>query len=407
MFDPQAAEERIARGAATAADHHTVAVQFYRRGDLASALAAAEKASSLGVVGAAALYLKGLVLQDLGQLESAEQVLVDAAKAADRDSLRGKALSALGVVRCKRGDARGALEPLSQACALSPDLREARHNLGVAAVRARVWDVAADAFLRLVLDEPGRRAQENYLHLLVDVGRASALDEMRAQGHRLKNLIGLLGDKAKTAAPALSKDVGELYDGMKVYLDAMREDQLELDLLDVNALVARCLFALASSFGAFKIERHLAPDLPEVVGDRSSIEEALVNVIRNAIEALRERPPASSEEADVVVTTSARGDRVVIEVRDRGPGLDPADLDRIFMLGFTTKPRGSGIGLSQVRKLVRAHGGEVEVEGEKGRGAVFRLVLPTSPPAEPSLPRLDVRSPLFENLGDLVPGTPE
>src|SRR5206468_3382416 len=105
-----------------------------------------EMARSLGVTGAAPLYLKGLVLQDLGHLEHAEKVLADAAAQADREGLRAKALSALGVVRCKRGDARGALEPLSDACVLQPGLREARHNLGVAAVRARVWDVAADAF---------------------------------------------------------------------------------------------------------------------------------------------------------------------------------------------------------------------------------------------------------------------
>jgi len=62
-FDPEAAEERIARGEGSAADHHTVAVHFYRRGDLASALASVELARSLGVAGAAPIYLKGLVLE--------------------------------------------------------------------------------------------------------------------------------------------------------------------------------------------------------------------------------------------------------------------------------------------------------------------------------------------------------
>jgi signal transduction histidine kinase len=108
-----------------------------------------------------------------------------------------------------------------------------------------------------------------------------------------------------------------------------------------------------------------------------------------------------------VGTRLAGAGQVAIDVRDRGPGLDPADREKIFRLGFTTKPRGSGIGLAQVRKLVRAHGGDVTVEGAPGAGACFTIVLPTSPPAEPSLPRLDVRSPLFESLGDLVLGQPE
>jgi signal transduction histidine kinase len=409
-FDPQAAEERIARGQGTATDHHTVAVHFYRRGDLASALASVELARSLGAKGAAPLYLKGLVLEELGHLEQAEAALVQAAAEADRDTLRAKALSTLGVVRCRRGDARAALEPLSVACTLRPELREARHNLGVAAVRAREWGVAAEAFLRLALEEPARRAQENTMRLLFDVGRASAFDEMRAQGHRLKNLVGLLGDKAQKTAPALTPDVTALFEQMKAYLDAMREEPLELDLLDVNALVSRCVFALSSSFGSIRVEKRLADGLPEIVGDRASLEESVTNVLRNAIEALREAPPATGDEPDIVVVTTVRGidaRNVCIEVRDRGPGLDPADIQRIFMLGFTTKPRGSGIGLTQVRKMVRAHGGEVEAEGQKGRGAVFRIVLPTSPPPGPSLPRLDVRSPLFESLGDLVAGSPE
>ncbi len=406
-FDPQPAEERIARGEGSAADHHTMAVHCYRRGDLASALASVEMARALGAGGAAPLYLKGLVLEELGRHEAAEAALLEAAEKADRDSLRAKALSSLGVARCKRGDPRGALEPLARACQLVPELREARHNLGVAAVRAREWDVAAEAFLRLSLEDPGTRAQEHYVRLLFDVGRASALDEMRAQGHRLKNLVGLLGDKAQKTSPALAPDVSELFDQMRSYLEAMREEPLELDLLDVNAVVARCLFALSPSFGSLRVARELAADLPEIVGDRASLEEAITNVLRNAIEALRGAPPPPSEAADIVVATRTRPGGIAIEVRDRGPGLGPEDLERIFLLGFTTKPRGSGIGLTQVRKVVRAHGGEVEVEGQKGAGATFRIVLPASPPPGPSLPRLDVRSPLFENLGDLVPGTPE
>ncbi len=407
-FDSQAAEERIAQGTANAADHHAVAVVAYRRGDLATALASVEMARALGAPGAAPLYLKGLALQDLGRLDQAAEVLAEAAEKADRDGLRAKALSALGVVLCKQGDPRSALTPLVRACELRPDLREARHNLGVAAVRAGEWDVAAQAFLALAKGESGGRAQENYIRLLFDVGRASAFDEMRAQGHKLKNLVGLLGDKAQRPGPALVKDVDDLYEAMKSYLEAMREEPFVLDLLDLNGLVARCLFALSASLSSFRVEKRLAPDLPEVVADRHGLEEVVTNLVRNAVEALREGPPRTTDEPDIVIETRILGDRrIALEVRDRGPGLDPADVERIFLLGFTTKPRGSGIGLAQVRKLVRAHGGAVEVEGKKGEGATFRVVLPTSPPAEPSLPRLDVRTPLFESLGDLVLANPE
>jgi signal transduction histidine kinase len=405
FFDPAAAAQRIKKGEGTASDHHEVAVHAYRRGDLDAALASVDKARELGAPGAAPAYLRGLVLREMGRLADAAAALEEAAAAAG-DDLRAKALSSLGAILCLQGDPRRALEPLARACALRPDLREARHNLGVAAVRAREWAVAAEAFLRLAREDGGR--SEHYLNLLVDVGRASAMDEMRAQGHRLKNLIGLLGDKARQQGGALAGEVSELYSGMTSYLEAMREERLELDLVDVNALVGRCLFALSPAFVDRKVERHFAADLPEIVADRAALEESLTNIVRNAIEALREAPPPSDGQPDLEVATRARpGGRVVIEVKDRGPGLDPADVERIFLLGFTTKPRGSGIGLAQVRRLVRAHGGDVEVEGARGKGAIFRIVLPVSPPPEPTLPRLDVRHPLFESLGDLVLAQPE
>jgi signal transduction histidine kinase len=424
-FDAGAARGRATRGEATAADHHALAALAYRNGDLATALEESERSRTLGATGGASHYLRGVVLRELGRLDEAAEVLALAADAAERDGLRAKALSALGAVLCQKGDPRAALEPLSRACWLEPTLREARHNLGVAAVRAREWPVAAGAFARLAQEGSATRAPSHYLRLLVDVGRASALDEAQAQGHRLKNLVGVLGDRtrqleedARAVSPdfatrllGLVRSVDELYAGMKSYLDVLREEPLELDLLEVNGLVGRCLFALSPSLCGLSVERRLAPSLPEVVGDRVALEDVLTNVLRNAVEALAERGRRDASEPrdpDLLVATEARKDgKIAIEVSDRGPGLDPADRDRIFLLGYTTKPRGSGIGLAQARKLVRAHGGEIEVEGRPGEGALFRILLPTSPPPDPALPRLDVRTPLFESMGDLELGAPE
>lgn len=422
-FEVEAARERVARGEATAADHHGLAIHAYRRGDLAGALEHGDRARVLGAAGAAPHYLRGVVLRELGRLDEATHALEQAADASEREGPRAKALSALGAVLCQRGDPRAALEPLSRACWLEPGLREARHNLGVAAVRAREWSVAAAAFVRLAQEGSGTRGPQHYLRLLVDVGRASALDEARAQGHRLKNLIGVLGDKTRQLADesrarpeqtpadalaALVHDADDLYAGMKSYLDVLREEPFELDLVEVNALVERCLFALSPSLHGLVVARRLGHQLPEVVGDRSALEDVVTNLLRNAVEALAETAPRAPGAPDVTVTTQAREDgRVSIEVKDRGPGLDCANVERIFLLGYTTKPRGSGIGLAQARKLVRAHGGEIEVEGQRGQGATFRVWLPTSPPPDPALPRLDVRSPLFESLGDLELGAPE
>src|SRR5207244_3184893 len=160
----------------------------------------------------------------------------------------------------------------------------------------------------------GTRAPSHYLRLLVDVGRASALDEAQAQGHKIKNLVGVLGDRTRK----LEESTRTLAAG------------------------------------------ELAPGL---AGPVKSVDDL-----------------HSSMKDDLAVSTGVGPDgRVVVAVTDRGPGLDPADRERIFLLGYTTKPRGSGIGLAQARKLVRAHGGEIEVASERGEGATFKILLPTSP----------------------------
>lgn len=408
------ARARVERGEATWQDHHLLGVLRYRAGAFEEAFEHAARARALGGRGATTTYLAGLVQRELGKLAEAAGSFEEAAREARDAALRGRAFYGLGTVRCLQGDARGALEPLARSVELVPDLAEAWHNLGVAAVRAGVWPEVERAFAHLARSDPARR--DAYLPLLYDVGRAAGLDEMRTQGHRIKNLVSVLGDDARRLTSELEQaedpaaaHVGRIAQGiegvftaMHRYLAAMREQPLELDLIDVNDLVARCFFAASASLEGLTVERRLSPGLPEVLGDRAELEEVLLNVVLNAVEAIKEGPRRDVAAPDILVVTGALdAARVAIAVEDRGPGVEPSRREHVFLLGYTTKPRGSGIGLTQVRKIVRAHGGDVIALSAGHGGARFEIVLPVRPPNETRLPLLSLRSPLQEGLADL------
>jgi len=121
----------------------------------------------------------------------------------------------------------------------------------------------------------------------------------------------------------------------------------------------------------------LAADLPEIHGDPIELQQVIINLITNAVQALatiEDRPRTA------VVTTRTDGDDgVVLEVQDSGPGLDPEHATQIFEAFFTTKPGGMGMGLSICRSIIEAHGGQLSARSAAPeQGAIFRCVLPRS-----------------------------
>ena len=124
-----------------------------------------------------------------------------------------------------------------------------------------------------------------------------------------------------------------------------------------------------------EVQTHIPDDLPPVQLDYQEIEQVLTNLIENAV---RYTPSDSS----IDVSAHIEGDQMVISVADRGPGIPPVDLERVFdkfyrVLGRTTeRPTGSGLGLAVSKGLVEAHGGRMWAENREGGGAVFRFTLP-------------------------------
>ena len=97
--------------------------------------------------------------------------------------------------------------------------------------------------------------------------------------------------------------------------------------------------------------RRLAEGLPRVQGDRVQLQQVLLNLIINAIEAMRD---VGEKERELLISSRNEPDGVSVEVRDSGPSFAPADLDRVFEAFYTTKPSGLGLGLSPLPRLIQA-----------------------------------------------------
>jgi signal transduction histidine kinase len=123
------------------------------------------------------------------------------------------------------------------------------------------------------------------------------------------------------------------------------------------------------------VRADLKPTLPQLRGDRVQLQQVLLNLVTNAIQAL-----AGVRDSPRVLTIRSQlheHDNILVEVEDSGIGLDPTSIDQIFESMFTTKPDGMGMGLSISRSIVAAHGGRLWASPSDSFGAIFHIVLPT------------------------------
>jgi PAS domain S-box-containing protein len=128
------------------------------------------------------------------------------------------------------------------------------------------------------------------------------------------------------------------------------------------------------------VRTQLAEGLPRVQGDRVQLQQVLLNLILNAIEAMRD---VGEAERELLVSTRHEPDGVSVEVRDSGPGFVPAALERVFEAFYTTKPGGLGLGLSICRSIIEAHDGRLWASANVPRGAIFGFIAPAHPAAAP------------------------
>jgi C4-dicarboxylate-specific signal transduction histidine kinase len=123
------------------------------------------------------------------------------------------------------------------------------------------------------------------------------------------------------------------------------------------------------------VQTELANGLPTVLADRIQLQQVVLNLIINGCDAMSNVPPADRQ---IVVRTSTEEDALGVSVSDRGQGLAPESLEKVFDPFYTTKSRGMGLGLSVCRTIISAHGGKLWAANNEDWGATFRFSLPAS-----------------------------
>jgi C4-dicarboxylate-specific signal transduction histidine kinase len=145
--------------------------------------------------------------------------------------------------------------------------------------------------------------------------------------------------------------------------------------LDINQVIQGVPLLLRNEVtrSHVSLSTELASDLPLVRGDRVQLQQVLINLIMNAIEATSSSPKGRRE---ILIRSAKNPDGVLVQVQDSGPGIEPKLADRILEPFFTTKAAGIGMGLSISRSIIESHGGRLGI-GPSSTGALFEFTLPT------------------------------
>lgn len=155
------------------------------------------------------------------------------------------------------------------------------------------------------------------------------------------------------------------------FLQAIRPSQPQMQQVSLNDVVAATVELLRPELESRgqTVEQYLAPDLPQAPLDPSQLKQVLLNLIRNAMQAM-------SRGGVLTIQTGVAGEEVWVSIADTGGGIPHEQLNRIFKPFYTTKKKGSGLGLMIVQRIVRAHGGHIELDSRVGQGTTFKIRLP-------------------------------
>jgi signal transduction histidine kinase len=321
----------------------------------------------------------------------------DAARAEEayRKGLRlrpghAEAACRLALIILDRGDTEAALSEIERALRI-----DAGHGLAWRNA-ARMLDASSPALAEVVerlLDAalPGAGAAAGgvaprLVTATVEVARSDVMAGVYAHGHRVKNLLGIIGSRTRSArklAPDgelaerlkdLEREVTSLYEEWAQYLRSMQATGPTIEVVLVAPLVHEVVMA-AQARSQVQIELHVASTLPDLRGDRMLLREALLNLVQNAADAADKTQGKVTVTARQLTTPSAPAVEVV--VADTGPGILRGEMGRIFVPGYTTKETGSGVGLTIAERVITAHHGRILVDSEEGRGTVMTVILPT------------------------------
>jgi C4-dicarboxylate-specific signal transduction histidine kinase len=183
-------------------------------------------------------------------------------------------------------------------------------------------------------------------------------------------------EEAREAASRIVKDGTRAAEIIKRIRLLFKKGSPERELVDVNEVIQEMIVLLRSEATRYNISvrMELAADLPRIIGDRVQLQQVLMNLIVNSIDAMKE-----VDEARELAVKSQRTEKeeVLVSVSDTGVGLPPHQADQVFNAFFTTKPHGTGMGLRISRSIVESHGGRLWAANNSPRGASFHFSLLT------------------------------
>ena len=166
-----------------------------------------------------------------------------------------------------------------------------------------------------------------------------------------------------------------------------KKGQTERVPLNVNEVINQVILLLQRELFSHNVslQLELAPDLPPIAGDRVQLQQVILNLIVNSVQAMAS---VTDRRRKLVVRSEApEREHVAVRIIDNGSGIDPQNADRLFEAFFTTKPSGMGMGLSICRSIIEAHGGRVFATNNDGAGATFQFTLPAIKNEENLLPQ--------------------
>ena len=247
-----------------------------------------------------------------------------------------------------------------------------------------------DVTERKCAEEALRQAQADLAH----VNRVTTMGELTASlAHEIKQPIAAAVTNAKTclrwlrrdcpnleeageAASRIVKDVTRATDIISGISMLFKKGASHCELVDVNELIREMIVLLRSEANRYSISirTELAEALPQVMADRVRLQQVLMNLMLNGIDAMK----GTSARGELTIKSEAGDGQLLISVSDTGVGLPPEQAEQIFQAFFTTKDSGTGMGLPISRSIIESHGGRLWASGASGKGATFQFTLPTT-----------------------------
>jgi hypothetical protein len=242
-----------------------------------------------------------------------------------------------------------------------------------------------------------KRAEEAHRELeseLAHMNRLSVMGELAASlAHEITQPIASARNNARAALNFLDRqppDLDEVREALDSVVgdadragaiigrirDQMKKAPLRKDRFDLNEAINEVIVLARGEItkNGVSVDTHLTEGALSVQGDRVQLQQVVLNLVMNAVEAMGSVQEGPRELSISTEQTQANG--VLVAVRDSGPGIDPENIERVFEAFYTTKSSGVGMGLSICRSIIDAHGGRMWAEANEPRGAVFQFTLP-------------------------------